>query len=82
MKHRTQILMENWQYEALRAEAARLKVSFSFLIRKGIDYLLQAHRSEKKSKHQLKAFAGIIREKRAPLSNTAMDQIIYDKDWD
>lgn len=82
MKHRTQILMENWQYEALRAQAARLKVSFSFLIRKGIDYVLQEHRGGRKSKKQLKAFAGVIHEKRAPLSNTAIDQIIYNKDWD
>lgn len=82
MKHRTQILMENWQYEALRVEAARLKVSFSFLIRKGIDYVLQVHRGGNKSKKQLKAFAGVIRAKQAPLSNAAIDQIIYHKDWD
>lgn len=80
MKHRTQILLEDSQYQALREEAARLKVSFSSLIRKGIDRLLSARRSRKASRRDLQAFAGVIKKKQSPLTNAEIDRIVYGLD--
>lgn len=80
MKRRTQILLDDWQYQTLREEAARLKVSCSSLIRKAIDRLLQSVKPKKQSRHDLLRFAGIITDKKAPLTNRAIDHIVYAKD--
>ena len=80
MKHRTQILLEDWQYQALKEEAVLLKISFSNLIRKGIDQILTTRQNAKSSKKELLQFAGVIREKKH-LSNRTIDQTIYRKDW-
>ena len=79
MKHRTQILLEDWQYQALKEEAFHLKISFSNLVRKGIDQIL-ANQNTKTSRKELIHFAGIIKEK-PPLNNLEMDHTIYRKDW-
>ena len=82
MKHRTQILLEDWQYQALREEATRLKVSFSSLIRKGIDHIIHKARPSKAHRTKLQDFAGMIKNEKKPLTNAMMDQIIYQKDWE
>lgn len=79
MKHRTQILLEDWQYQALKSEAAQSKKSFSSLIREGIEHVLSARGSG--SRKALQAFCGIIKDKRPPLANHEMDQLIYRVDW-
>ena len=81
MKHRTQILLEDWQYQSLMEEASRLKVSFSSLIRKGIDRILPKDRPSKKHHKALRDFAGIIKNEKEHLTNKMIDRIIYKKDW-
>lgn len=82
MRHRTQILLDDFQYQALKEEAHHFHVSFSSLIRQGINLFLASVRSERKSHKSLKAFAGIIRDKKAAsMTNREIDQIIYRKDW-
>lgn len=83
MKHRTQILLDDWQYQALKEEARRLKVSFSSLIRQGIQLILKPTALSKKQKplKELLSFAGIIQDKKSRLTNKDMDNIIYNKDW-
>ena len=81
MKHRTQILLEEWQYQALKEEASLLKVSFSTLIRKGVDRVLLARKAAKKSRGKLASFAGIVKNEKTHLTNQMIDQIVYRKDW-
>lgn len=81
MKHRTQILLDPWQYEALKEEAFRLQVSFSTLVRRGIEKILGTARSKKEKNKTLESFAGIIK-KSSPLTNKEMDDIVYGKDWE
>ena len=42
MKHRTQILLESWQYERLRARAEKEQCSLSALIRNLLDSALES----------------------------------------
>ncbi|MBI4366388.1 MAG: hypothetical protein HY543_06190 [Deltaproteobacteria bacterium] len=78
MKHRTQILLDDWQYQTLREEAVRLKVSFSHLIRTAVDRLLQSAKPRKRSRHAISRFAGIITDRKASLTNRRIDEIVYD----
>jgi hypothetical protein len=53
---RTQIILDDWQYEALKARATRLGVSMSELLRQ----ILDAHLAKPPSRsHQLEAIIGI-----------------------
>ncbi len=61
MKHRTQILLDDWQYESLREMAVRMKTTLSSLIRKWVSEKLGAR--QKPGNKDLLRFAGAIADK-------------------
>ena len=75
--HRTQLLLENWQYEALKARAHREGKTLSAWIRRWLGSVLApvAHGRAKSSKG-LEAICGIGRDAEGP-SGTDHDQVLY-----
>lgn len=73
--HRTQVLLEEWQYHRLRTEAARRRTSLSGTLRKILDQTL----GRKDPKAALKELAGFIRD--APDLGKEHDRYIYREDW-
>lgn len=62
MQHRTQILLEEWQYEGLKALAEREGVSLSYMVRRILTKQLGPRSPRRKG---LQAIAGIGRDKKA-----------------
>jgi hypothetical protein len=60
--HRTQILLEPWQYGALKTLAQREGVSISDMVRRILTRQLRARRSEQRG---LQEIAGIGRDRKA-----------------
>jgi hypothetical protein len=60
--HRTQLLLEPWQYGALKALAEREGVSISDLVRRILDRRLRPRSARRQG---LKAVAGIGRDRKA-----------------
>lgn len=59
MKHRTQILLEEWQYHSLRETARSLGVSLSTLLRQ---WITQNLKRKKSSKEGLMSLAGSVQD--------------------
>lgn len=59
MLHRTQILIEQWQYEALRARAEREQRSLSALVRDLLDEALRQDGGPSPAGHPLRQIEGI-----------------------
>lgn len=73
--HRTQILLEDWQYGALKSLAEREGVSLSDMVRK----ILTKRLRPRLSRHRgLKAMAGIGRDPKA--SGKDHDRWLYGRD--
>ncbi len=59
MKHRTQILLEDWQYEALRMRAEREQRSLSAVVRELLDQALRQPAGLSQTGNPLKKIEGI-----------------------
>ena len=77
--HRTQILLERRQYEALKAMARRSACGLSELVRRAIDKLLHAE-NPAEGGTRLKDICAIARD-RGGISERDHDKIVYRKDW-
>lgn len=73
--HRTQILLEERQYEALAALARRSGQGLSALIRQAVDRLLGVKRERRKS-GGLRALCGIVSGRPGP-SGRDHDRVLY-----
>lgn len=69
--HRTQLLLEDWQYELLRQRAEREQKSLSRLVRELLDQALNS----KKKKHSVRELAGIGSD--PGFSVRDHDQVLY-----
>lgn len=73
--HRTQVLLEGWQYEALRGLAESEGASLSDMVRRLITAQLRPRSSRRKG---LQAIAGVGRDPHA--SGRAHDRWLYGQD--
>lgn len=77
--HRTQILLEERQYAALKARGRREAKGLSELIRLAVDRLLGEEAPRKRKKSGLEAMCGIFSDPGGP-TTTDHDEILYGKD--
>ena len=71
--HRTQILLEEWQYDALRSQAERTGTSLSEMIREAVS--LYVARRGKQKRAGLLGFKGVGQD--AEVSGRDHDRILY-----
>lgn len=73
MMHRTQLLLEQWQYETLKTMALQRQSSLSQLLREMVTQVLQTKR--KPDHYALQALEGIIED--SNFSGKEHDQVLY-----
>jgi hypothetical protein len=76
--HRTQIMLDNTQYIALRDAARRTGKSMGEIIRQFVEHGLRSHHTKRRSGSPLKALRGIVSS--PSLASQDHDDVLYGED--
>jgi hypothetical protein len=78
-KHRTQISLDDWQYESLKARAEREDRSLSDVIREAVTEYLVDETSGRVSRRKLSDIRGIASD--PGISGEDHDRVLYGDSW-